>query len=146
LAQLLKDDGELFSESEFGEMLEHLLASPLTFDMPALDQRLAGVLSGLQPKGRKTFATFGDVFTRENPPVELFLLIKDFAKASLSSADAPLPQSIANVLYFASIAGAEVRCGVRITKLDEGVAKQGFKWVASRKWVKGVLREVVTKA
>lgn len=82
-----------------------------------------------------TFTSLGNLLAHPNPPVELLKITKDFAKACRQNPRCPMPQEIASVLYFSSIAVALVRCRCRITGLTNDALAKGFRWVMDQPWL-----------
>jgi hypothetical protein len=93
--------------------------------------------------------TFEDLFHHPAPPIELLRSVKDFAKANRNHPARALPNEIATLLYFASIAVARTRCGRRITSLGEKEILAGIAWALAQDWVdsrtKSLLREGVQR-
>jgi hypothetical protein len=139
------DAQELWETGELGAILEHQLDAPLEFD-------LIGVGAAVVGRMRRTFATgeeirtFGDLLRHPSPPVEILELTKEFAKASRSHADSPLPDEVAAVLYLGSIAAALVRCARRITKLDDEGLRFGLEWALALPWLDDPIRGLIEEA
>jgi len=130
---------------ELGAILKHQLSSPIESD---LDREAAR--DG--PKGSahcvSARVTFGDLFHHATPPIELLRSVKDFAKANRNHPASALPNEIATLLYFESIAVARTRCRRRITSLSEKEIDAGIAWALAQDWVdsqtKSLLREAVS--
>ena len=116
---------------ELSAILEHQLSAPIESDLAQEAAREA-------PKGsvhRVYVGTFGDLFHHPAPPIELLRSVKDFAKANRNHPASALPDEIATLLYFASIAVARTRCGRRITSLSEKEIRAGLAWALAQDWV-----------
>ena len=61
-------------------------------------------------------------------------------------ADAGLPEEVATVLYYAAIFVALLRCGQRITSLDDASLARGGRWVVDQPWVAQPVRQIVVEA
>ena len=72
--------------------------------------------------------SFDDLLHHPHPPVELLTLTKQFAKAMVEHPESPLPREVGRLLYFASITVALIRCGQRISDLDNASLKAGLRW------------------
>jgi len=74
--------------------------------------------------------------------------VKHFAKANRNHPASALPNEIATLLYFESIAVARTRCRRRITSLSEKEIDAGIAWALAQDWVdsqtKSLLREAVS--
>lgn len=138
----------LFAPEELGAILEHQLAAPVQFDLEALEPGVGGRLARLAESQGLLLRSFGDLLLHPYPPVELLVLTKRFAKAYGSHPDSPLPREISMLLYYASILVALMRCGQRITELDDSVLREGATWLIAQGWVdprmKALLKEGVS--
>lgn len=91
--------------------------------------------------------SFRDLLLHPDPPIEALRLVKEFAKQLNHRAQLAYPQDVATVLYFASIAAAELRTGTVITELPRPEVLSGYRWAAHRPWIsadiKGLFDEAV---
>lgn len=124
--------GRLWEPDELGAILAHQLSAPLECDLGHLDGGLAERLQGAAGPPMRTFA---ELLDHPHPPVELLELTKRFAKACRSDPQGPLPDEIATVLYFLSIAAALARCGRRITKMDDSSLRYSLDWALGLPWL-----------
>lgn len=120
---------------ELGAILRHQLAAPILFDLETLDPQLATKATALGASNRQFLRTFKDLFHSTEAPLELLVLSKDFAKASLTHPDSPIPKAIAEVIYFASIAVALILHGQRISRLEDGMLSRCFERMLARPWL-----------
>ena len=125
----------LWRTEELGAILRHQLSAPVQFDLAGIDQALAGKLRNLTEAEGLLLQSFSDLLHHPAPPVELLILLKDFAKACRNHPDSPLPQEIATLLYLASIAVAMMRACQRITALDDEALRDGVQWLVDQTWV-----------
>ncbi len=118
---------------ELASVFKHLLASPIVDEVEAVRPRLAERLRQREAAPEETFATFGDLLSHEQPPLDLLDLIKEFCKHAED--DESLPADVAFVLYTAVISVALVRCDKRITSADDRSLRSNIKWAGSRDWI-----------
>src|SRR5438045_2904635 len=98
---------------ELSAILEHQLSAPMESDLSSEAASDKGSAQCVH------LGTFGYLFHHPAPPIELLRSVKDFAKANRNHPASALPNEIATLLYFTSIAVARTRCGRRITSLSE---------------------------
>jgi hypothetical protein len=134
LARMMDAGGVEFEESELDRMLAHQLAAPLQLDMELASGALSQKLDAYRASGGSVPARFGDLLFAQNPPVELLDLVKQFAKANKAHPSAAL-RKIATVVYYASIVAAWLRCGRRISALDDHALAGGCRWVLEQSWI-----------
>jgi hypothetical protein len=124
----------LWKPEELGAILEHQLAAPVAFDLGALDSGLNLRLQSLTPAG-PPLNSFRDLFHHPQPPLELLLLTKDFAKRCHYWPDSPIPDEIASVLYLLAIVVAMTRCHRAISRLDNKALRYSLDWALSQSWL-----------
>lgn len=128
---------------ELEAVYRHQMSAVVQFDLAGLGQGPAGRLSTLSASEGLLVRSFADLFQHPNPPIELLVLTKQFAKASIDHPDGALPGEVAKVLYFVSIAVALVRCGQRITQLDDQALRLGIEGAIARPWVDEPIRAIL---
>jgi len=129
-------DGQgLWRPEELASILRHQLSAPVELDLQRLGPIPAAHVGRLLETATPPIRSFGDLFGHPRPPLELLELAKEFAKASPQSSDAPLPDEIAAVFYVLSIVVARVRCGRRITEMDDVALRRQLRWAAGQPWV-----------
>ena len=146
LLDLSPDAERLWGDDELGAILRHQLSAPMQVDLINLERGLALKVRNLAEAQGLTLKSFGDLLAHPNPPVELLKITKDFAKACRLSPHSPMPQEIASVLYFTSIAAALVRCHRRITGLSNDALAEGFRWVLNRTWLDAPTRSLIEES
>lgn len=146
LLDLAPNAERLWCDEELGAILRHQLTAPMQVDLVNLDRGLAVKVRNLAEAQGLTLKSFGDLLAHPNPPVELLQVTKDFAKACRLSPHSSLPQEIASVLYFASIAAALVRCRRRITGLSNDALAEGLNWVLARPWLDAPTRALIEES
>lgn len=87
--------------------------------------------------------TFGDLLHHSEPPVELLLAAKEFAKASFRAPGSPIPPDIASLLYYGTIVQALVRRGRWITSLRPDELREALTVVLRQPWVDVRTRELI---
>ena len=97
-------------------------------------------------KGEEPLRTFGDLLHHRQPPLELLELTKRFAKDCRKHPDGSLPDEIATALYFLSIAAAIVKCGRRITGMDDQSLAYSLDWTLKQAWLDEPLGELLQAA
>jgi hypothetical protein len=135
LSQLMAGgDADGWRPEEMGAILLHQLSAPLE----------TGLIPGGAAPTRQM--TFGDLLHHPLPPVEMLQRVKEFAKACKLAVDGPLPPEVAAVLYFASIIVARLRCGQRISKLDDDALRMGTEWARDQPWLDPPTRSIFDEA
>jgi len=122
---------EHWKPEELGAILEHQLRAPLAADLARFVPDLESKLRRASPP----VATFGQLLFQPQPPVELLEAVKRFAKASRADPESLLPDEISTVLYCAAIVAARLRCGRRITRMDDQALAYSLKWVRKQTWL-----------
>jgi len=136
------DNHGLWEPEELGAILKHQLAAPLEFDLIGIDQsRLRGLCSHWP--NSPALATFSDLLHHPRPPVELLKLTKDYAKASRSHPDSPLPEEVAGIVYLTSIVVAMTRCRKLITGLSVEGLSYGLSWALEQNWLDESIRKLL---
>jgi len=120
---------------ELASVYRYQMSAPVRFDLATLDASITPKLKALAEAEGLVLRSFQDLLEHLNPPIELLELTKEFAKRNRSHPDSALPQQVATVLYFASIAAALVRHGRRISTLEDSALLEGFEWTQTQEWV-----------
>ena len=127
--------GRLWEPGEYRAVFEHLLRSPIEFDVDGLESGLGKRLRRLSEAEGLLLKSFGELLQHPCPPLELLELTKEWAKANREDADSWLPGEIAGWLYYACIAAALARFGRRITSLDDRRLRAAFAWAGAQPWI-----------
>jgi len=135
-----------WNAEEIGEIFRHQLATPLECDLGGRQRHLPGRLEATGAAADAPIRTFGDLLHHRQPPPELLELTKRFAKDCRNRPDGPLPDEIATVLYFLSIAAALTRCGRRITRMDDQSLCYSLDWALKQTWLDEPSRELLRAA
>jgi hypothetical protein len=120
---------------DFAAIYRHQMSAPVRVDLGTLDPSVTLKLRAYAEAEGPALQSFQDLFQHPNPPMELLELTKEFAKKNENQPDSALPQQVAMVFYFASVAAALARCGRRISSLRDGALLAGFEWARTRQWV-----------
>jgi hypothetical protein len=137
-----KMTGRIWVDSELGAILRHQLNSPVGFDLGNMGHQTAKDLKRLCEADHLLVESFSTLFRHPNPPVKLLVLTRDFAKLHLLRSESLLPRKIARILYLTSIVVAMVKCGTRITKLDDAHIKEGLGWGLGHTWLDAEIQAI----
>jgi hypothetical protein len=145
LAALMALDGaagRLWEPGELSAILRHQLAAPLEMDLAMAGLTTAEKVSPASAPPGDPIRSFGDLLHHRDPPIELLVLVKDFAKAARQDPSVGLPGEVAGILYFASIVVARRRWAKRITRLDDEEVEDGVRWALAEPWVDEATRSL----
>ncbi|MCY2952415.1 MAG: hypothetical protein NTU53_10605 [Planctomycetota bacterium] len=138
LAEMLRvgtEESHFWTADELAVLLRHRLEMPADFDLEQLGPALAAqIRRGCASKSRP-IGSFGDLLFHPRPPVELLIMLRDYAAACYVHPDSPIPHAVAAVLYFASIAAALVRCEQRIAQVSKKVLRCNLSLLKKQPWV-----------
>ena len=146
LADLLEEGDRadrLWQPQELAAILRHQLSAPVQFDLGGLEKGLARKLAALSEAEGLLVRSFADLLFHPSPPLELLELTKRFAKSCRTHPHGPLPREIASLLYYASIVVAMLRCGKRITTLDDASLRRGVEWLLGQPWLEDKTRAIL---
>jgi hypothetical protein len=149
LAAFLAAGGErarLWRPEELSAIFRHQMSSPILVDLGGFDPATAVRLKVLSEAQSLLLKSFSDLFHHPVPPLELLSLTKDFAKANMDHPESSLPQEVAGVLYYASIATALVRLDAWISQLKDPELQRGLLWAKDQPWVDDQTRELLAQA
>ena len=126
--------------NELGAILRHQLGCPVRFDLDVLGPRLAAQATAVTEARGLLLKSFGDLIFHPDPTIELLKLTKEYARACRAHPDSLIPSEVATALYYAAIVAARLRCGARITELDDATVRQGIEWLIRQPWIEPSLR------
>lgn len=145
LSQLMRvgrDAAARWDNDELAAILTHQLNAPIQLDLqsikPALSAKLSSMVNG-EP-------TFGDLLHHEQAPVELLIMVKDFAKRCGAHPEGPLPKEVATVIHTACIAAALTRCGQKISQSPDEQLTANMRWAEKQPWIDERTRMLLTHA
>jgi hypothetical protein len=147
LAELIEPEVEprrVWLAHELGEVLAHELSMPLRLELGELPpDGEDAVTAAAAAAGR---LAIGGLLHHPDPPLELLVRLKRFAKAAGGDPQGHLPEDVAGVLYAMAIAAALVRHGRRITSMTDRALGDYLAWAAGRRWLDGPGRQLLSEA
>lgn len=126
---------------ELGDVLRHQLAAPLEVGGVSTVAQMVSI-SPEDERAISEIKNLADLFGHPRPPLALLELAKEFAKSNRECPHGPLPSEVAAVIYFAAIVTALLRCGKRITSLDDKSILAGLDWAVGQQWIGVQMREL----
>ena len=136
LSRLLDLDGQFsaeWTEDELSGILKHQLAAPLTFDLESVAPDIEDQLQQINADQETPIETFADVLFHAQAPLELTVLIKEFAKQQRDANC--LTDQIASLLYVATNCAA-LRNGDRsVSSLDDPSLLKNIQQLLSFSWL-----------
>jgi hypothetical protein len=136
----------LWRPEELGAIFRHQMSAPILMDLGGFDPATAGRLKTLGAAQGLLLNSFLDLFLHPVPPIEMLSLTKEFAKANMDHPDSTLPNEVASVLYYASIAAALARLDRRISQLADAELKRGFSWAGGQPWIDPQIKRLLDTA
>ena len=136
----------LWQPEDLAAVLRHQLGAPVQYDLRQIAGRRAGALKALADADNLLLKSFDDLFHHPHPPLDLLRMAKDFAKAHRVHQAGPVPPQVAAVLYFVSIAVAQVRCRVRLSSLSNADLAKGYEWCRQQPWVDPSVKALLEEA
>ncbi len=137
------DCGRIWRDDELAAVFRHQISAPVRCELRGLATETAGEVRLLADAEGLLLKSIGDLLRHPNPPSELLVMVKDFAKGCLRSKEPGIPRDVARAIYYVVIATAMVRCHTRITRLDDAELVAGLEWCRGRPWIDGDTRELV---
>ena len=134
-----------WNTGELQAMLRHQLAAPLCLSLGVLSGEVAHQLHETTPR-LDPLLTLGQLLAHPQPPLALLVLVKRFAKICRSDPDNPLPGELVMLMYYASIAIAQVRMRQPISELPTAELRRGLRWIAAQAWMEPTMRELLVDA
>jgi hypothetical protein len=119
----------LWKPQELAALLRHQLAVPVP-----LEQWERAQAPSDKPTG-SAIRSFGDLLNHPIPPIELLVMLKDFAKANAGHPDSALPSEVAKVLYYLAISVALLRHNHRITSMSDADLGSSLRWAIGLPWI-----------
>ena len=141
-----EERARLWRPEELGAIFRHQMAAPILVDLGGFDPATAARLKTLTHAQSLLLTSFLDLFLHPVPPIELLTLTKDFAKGNMEHPDSSLPNEVAAVLYYLSIATAFLRLDRRISQLSDAELKRGLVWAKEQPWVETPIRQLFDEA
>jgi hypothetical protein len=137
----IKRKSPLWNDSEVGQVLRHQLEAEVA-TASAYEGSADSYAAVMQESGGKhSIKTFRDLLVHPHPPEDLLQLVKQFAKAHLSSGSSPLPREVSQVLYFGAIVSGLLQGYRGVSTLTSGEVRRGAEWAMGLPWIdEGLLR------
>jgi len=133
----------LWESEDLAAIFQHQLSAPVDFDVGGTNATLTQRIRTLGSMQGPLIESFRDLLHHPCPPIELLEMTKRFAKACRNRPGGPLPDEIATVLYLLSIVVAMIRCGKRISKLDNQGLRYGLDWALGQTWLDEPTRKLL---
>ena len=132
-------------EAQLSRMWQEQIEAPIRFESKFLTSDMIARLVDSAARGVAIPDRFSTLFARADPPIELLEYTKRLAKGVRHRPDSPADK-VATVLYYCAIAAALVRCGRRITELDDASLAFGINWVLEQNWIETPTRRLFNDA
>ncbi|MFA5204564.1 MAG: hypothetical protein WC708_09205 [Lentisphaeria bacterium] len=136
----------LWTAAELGAVFRHQMSAPVQLDLGGVAPNLVPKLRFLCEAQGLLLNSFDDLFRHPHPPVELFEIVKKWARRNRQNPAAALPKEVATALYYGSIAAALVRCQRQISRLGDPALKQGLDWMLAQQWITDPVRSLCQEA
>jgi hypothetical protein len=146
LMDLGSHPARVWHPEELGAVYRHQMAAPISVDLEGLPRPISGQLRNLTDANGLLLKSFQELFDHARPPLELLSIVKEFAKRNRGRPESLLPDEVATVLYFLSIATALLRWQERISRLSDDELQAGFKWSLAQPWIDDSGRNILTAA
>jgi hypothetical protein len=135
MLELREDTKHVWNPRELGAILKHQLAAPLTIALGSgLSAEVAHELGKLGSR-QEEVKNLAMLLHHPQPPFELLNLTKRFGKSCWNDPDNPLSREIAIMLYYLSIAVADLRFGRQLSTLGRDELVKGLQWCVQQEWV-----------
>jgi hypothetical protein len=134
-------DRDQWDPQDLKAMLRHQLAAPLYLGLGTLSAEVSQELRSSFPDQPRM--TLGELFALEHPPLNVLMLVKQFAKMCRSDRTNPLPPEIAMLMYYASIAVAMVRLDQSISHLAPESVRRSLNWLNRQRWIPEELKPLL---
>jgi hypothetical protein len=136
----------MWTPEELGAILRHQLSVPVQFELGEAAPDLFKTLQKNASAQGAKITSYADLLNHPSPPIELLLLLKDFAKAAASHPDSALPSAVAKVLYYLTISVALLRHNRRITSMSDTDLQSSLRWALNLPWVEPPQRALLEQA
>ncbi|MDH3584325.1 MAG: hypothetical protein OER86_08935, partial [Phycisphaerae bacterium] len=133
-----------WQEDEFQAVLQGQMLAPLELELGTVDPvAWSSHFRALARAASPPIETLLDLFLHDDPPLDLLVAVKDYAKGLYHDDPSPLPREVAAVLYFASLAVAGRHHDRKITDLDDAAVRRGTAWASTQDWVDDTTRRLL---
>jgi hypothetical protein len=124
------------------EVLDELLGAAQLFELVEIPPSLAARLRMAMTTFGSVTATLQDVLRHSDPGIDILTLIKDMAKHQRTSVDRTVPETVATVLYYVTIARSLTLYNRRISSAGDLTLRKGFIWIVDQTWLDDWLIEI----
>lgn len=126
--------------------LDRFLRTPLPMSLGPADPAVTEKIVVAARQQHVLIESLWQLFLAPRPPLDLLVLVRDFAKRHLASKTSPLSADDARLIYLAAIASAFVGSNERITSLGDKDMLQQFHWARKLKQTPAELRDLFARA
>jgi len=142
----IEPDQREWGSDEKAAIWRHQMSAPMGVDLGNLGAAAAPKLKSLCLSEGLLISSFRELIQHPNPPVELLIVVKDFAKLMRKHPHSPLPPDVSVALYYACVAAALVTSDERLAGVSEAELLRGLEWLASLDWVDQDVRALAQAA
>jgi hypothetical protein len=149
LAEVMTLDAESlrpWPAEELKSIFDHQRRAPVLGDLAAPRSPRGPELRDALASCVPPIVTLSDLLAHPAPPPQVLLALKQFAKLSRVSPDAPLPPEISSTLYLISSALALLRHGQRIFTSDHVSLQTALSWAIAEPWLDDNVRRILKQA
>lgn len=140
--KLVIESTEDWSPTEYGSIIDHILTIPFGEFLVDCGVKSMSRLDQLAFEAQPSITNLYDLISHGQPPRELLVALKDFAKTQLTGNSSLLPPTISRLLYVTAIIDAK-KHGVTISNMDNENIKLGRDWALGLEWIPDKLRSVL---
>jgi hypothetical protein len=115
---IIDDPPDVWYQDDLKELMAALMATPLETAFAFADEAMKQKIGSVEMEEGTLRQRFSDVLHDIEPDLKLLKLVKSFSKRMKLNEDAPIPESIAVAVYFATVA-AMIRTGKASMSLSE---------------------------
>ena len=133
------------ADGELSRLWLEQLNGDIRFESKFLTAAMTATLVELAARGAAIPPRFSVLFSQPDPPLEMLEYAKCLAKGVRHRPDSPA-EKVATALYYCAIVAALVRCGRRITELDNSALTFGIDWVLTQSWIDAPTRRLFIDA
>jgi hypothetical protein len=135
-------DGQVDPPEDLAKLMDRPISVSLVSDDPAESARVAAMCQDQHI----LLNSLGQLFLALQPPTQVLILVRDFAKRHLASPQSPIGRHAARVIYLGTIAAALVRNGEWISSLSREQVDEQWKWALSLDSLPAPIRELFAVA
>ncbi len=129
------DPAPVWKPDDLAAILRHQWKASLADDLERIIPAAAECVEVWANKISPPIVTFAELLDHAAPPVDLLVLVKEFAKVAPTHPENPIPRDVAAVIYFAAIEVARRRCGRRISSLSDASLADSRRWALAQPWI-----------